>query len=145
MSNVAASFANLVKTCNGRFKSAAQAHFLLSQCVNNAFVAMGTVHGNGYSIFYTCDAEGVVKVQKQTVRRGLVTEWERAPAGQQSVQDLREAKRIQRLIRQAKQSIAERQAAWDAGQYPNRDLFDQAQDRELAGLAKLEEMLAQVA
>jgi hypothetical protein len=145
MSNFAASFASLVKTRNGRFKSAAQAQFLMSQCVNNEYVAMGTVHGNGYSIFYTCDAEGVVKVQKQTVRRGLVTEWERAQAGQQSVQDLREVKRIQRLIKQAERSIAERQAAWLAGEYPNRALFDQAQDRDLAGLRKLEEMLAQVA
>ena len=145
MSEFAASFASLVKTRNGRFKSAAQAQFLQSKCNGGEYVAMGTVHGNAYTIFYQCDTEGEVRVQKQTTRKGLVTEWERAQAGVQSVQDAKESKRIQRLIQQAERSIAERQAAWLAGQYPSRALFDQAQDREQAGLVKLKEMLAQVA
>lgn len=145
MSDIAHSFAHLVKTNNGLFKSPAQAQFLLSQCRGNEFVAMGDTYGNGYTIFYICDHQGVVRVQKQTVAQGLTTQWERRVEGQVTLQDAKEIKRLQRLIRQTEKSMAERTASRAAGQYPNELLYNQAQERDLQGLQQLNHMLAALA
>jgi hypothetical protein len=145
MSAVAQSFANLVKTNNGLFKSPAQAAFLLSQCTDNEYTASGTVYGKGYTLFYTCDDMGVVKVQKQTVAKGLTTQWERVTEGQVSTQDLKEIKRIKRMIKQTELSMASRTLAREQGQYPNELLFKEAQDRDLQGLQTLQKMLANFA
>lgn len=144
MSAVAQSFANIVKTNNGFFKSAAQAGFLLSQCAGSEFVTTGTVGRNGYTLFYTCDQQGVTRVQKQTVAKGLVLVWERVTDGQVSIQDARETKRIQRLIKQTEKSMAERAAARAAGQYPNELLFSEAQERDQRALQELNRMLSQL-
>lgn len=65
MSNVAISFASLVKSNNGFFKSEAQAKFLLAQCQEeNTFITSGTVYRNTFQLFYVCDAHGVVRVDK---------------------------------------------------------------------------------
>lgn len=142
MSQIAQSFANIVKTNNGSFKSAAQAAFLLSQCTGFEFVTTGTVGRNVYTLFYTCDDQGVTRVQKQTVAKGLVVQWERVEAGQVSIQDAREIKRIKRLIKQTEQSITERSASRAAGQYPNELLFSEAQERDQRSLQELNQMLA---
>ena len=142
MDPIAQSFANIVKTNNGRFKSQAQRNLLLNQCDGNQFVTMGTVGRNGYTLFYTCDLEGVVRVQKQTVARGLVLTWERVEAGQVSIQDAREIKRIKRLIKQTEQSMTSREASRAAGEYPIESLYAEAQARDQAGLAELNRMLA---
>lgn len=64
-SQVAMSFASLVKVNNGFFKSEKQAAFLLSQCQEeNVFYAGGSVYKNSYMMEYHCDAKGVVKVVK---------------------------------------------------------------------------------
>lgn len=142
--SLAPSFANLVKTNNGLFKSAAQAQYLLSQCRDGEYVAMGSAYGHGFTLFYTCDAKGVVKVSKQTVGKGLVTQWERAEAGKVSIQDEKEIKRLKRLIKQTEKSLAERQASKDAGEYPNEALFSEAQGRDQASLVELNSMLAKL-
>lgn len=144
MSQIAQSFANIVRTNNGAFKSAAQAQFLLSQCQGNEFVTSGTVGRNGYTLFYTCDAQGVVSVKKQTVARGLVLQWERVAEGQVSIQTLKEIKRIKRLIRQTEQSMAERETSRAAGKYPSEALFQEAQGRDQEALVTLNQMLAQL-
>lgn len=65
MSQVAMSFASLVKSNNGFFKSEKQAAFLLSQCQEqNVFYAGGSIYKNSYMMEYHCDAKGVVKVVK---------------------------------------------------------------------------------
>ena len=46
MSQIAQSFANIVKTNNGFFKSQAQRNLLLNQCEGNEFVTTGTVGRN---------------------------------------------------------------------------------------------------
>lgn len=139
---IAQSLANLVKTNNGFFKSAAQAAFITSQ--GSEFTASGTVGKNGYTVFYTVDKKGVVKVEKQTVAKGLVLQWERAEEGQVSVQDLKEIKRIKRLIKQTETSIAERLESYKAGEYPNAVIFAEAQLRDAQSLQTLNEMLAKL-
>lgn len=65
MSNVAISFASIVKSNNGFFKSEAQAKFLISQCQEeNTFFTGGNVYGNSFTLSYECDSKGVVKVEK---------------------------------------------------------------------------------
>lgn len=71
MSNVAISFASLVKSNNGFFKSEAQASFLLSQCQEeNVFFSSGEVYNNGFMIEYICDDKGVIKVVKTLSKSG---------------------------------------------------------------------------
>lgn len=65
MSNVAISFASLVKSNNGSFKSEAQATFLLDQCQEvNVFTSTGSVYNSTFVLSYICDDKGVVKVEK---------------------------------------------------------------------------------
>lgn len=79
MSNVAVSFASLVKSNNGMFKSEAQAKFLLSQCQEeNTFFVGGQVYNNSYTLSYNCDSLGVVSVEKYLPKSGkTTTTWER--------------------------------------------------------------------
>ena len=141
---IAQSFANIVKTNNGAFKSAAQAAYLLSQCEDGQYVSSGTTYGNCYVMFYICDDQGVIRVQKQTVAKGLVTQWERRVEGTVSLQDAKEIKRIKRMIKQTEQSIASREASRAAGEYPSRSLFDEAQGRDHAALVELNTILAKL-
>ena len=142
MSQIAQSLANLVKTNNGLFKSAAQAAFITSQ--GSEFTASGAVGRNVYTMFYVVDSKGVVKVQKQTVAKGLVLVWERVEAGQVSIQDAREIKRIKRLIKQTEQSMASREASRAAGEYPSDALYAEAQGRDQQSLETLQQMLAKL-
>lgn len=66
MSNVDISFRALVKNNAGFFKSEKQARFLRGQCENDVFVIGGQVFNQGYSDMFFCDADGVVKVVRNT-------------------------------------------------------------------------------
>lgn len=80
MSDLAISFASLVKTNNGMFKSSKQAAFLLSQCQEaSTFYASGAVYNNGYTLAYVCDEQGVIQVKKSTKNKDSVT-WDRLAA-----------------------------------------------------------------
>ena len=142
--DLSVSFANLVKTNNGFFKSEAQAKFLLSMCDNGVYHTSGHVHGNSFVLFYTCDKKGVTKVQKQTSGKGLVTQWERVEEGKVSVQNEKEIKRIKRLIKQTENKIASRLDAFKSGAYPNEDLFKMSNERDQASLVELNTMLAKL-
>lgn len=76
---IAVSFASLVKSNNGFFKSEKQSAFLLSKCQDtNTFVCGGNVYNNSFTMFYICDSLGVLKVEKYTPKSGkTVTTWER--------------------------------------------------------------------
>ena len=79
MNNLAASFASLVKSNNGLFKSEKQAAFLLSVCQDaGTFYTGGQVYGNSYSLEYNCDDSGVVSVKKYLPKTGkIVITWSR--------------------------------------------------------------------
>ena len=79
MDNLAASFASLVKSNNGLFKSEKQAAFLLSVCQDaGTFYTGGQVYGNSYSLQYNCDDSGVVSVEKYLPKTGkIVITWSR--------------------------------------------------------------------
>lgn len=79
MDNLAASFASLVKSNNGLFKSEKQAAFLLSVCQDaGTFYTGGQVYGNSYSLQYNCDDAGVVSVEKYLPKTGkIIVTWSR--------------------------------------------------------------------
>jgi len=139
------SFASLVKTNNGFFKSDKQASFLLSQCRDGEYSTSGHLHGNSYQLFYTCDDAGVTKVEKSTHAKGLVLQWERVEEGKTSIQTSKEFKRLTRLINGYVKSIASRQASMDAGTYDApQTIFDSCMQAEQDQIVRLKEMIAQI-
>jgi hypothetical protein len=116
MSNVAVSFASLVKSNNGMFKSEAQAKFLLSQCQEeNTFVCGGNVYNNSFTIFYICDSLGVVKVEKYLPKSGkTTTTWERLTADQFQASQEAKATSKARDIALQEASVAKWQVRQDA-------------------------------
>jgi hypothetical protein len=117
MDSIAQSFATLVNTNNGIFKSPAQAVFLLAKCTDSEYIASGDIMGNGFSNHYECDAKGVITVRKYTKKKGFVITWTRPVEGEVSVQDAKEIKRLKKNIKSLMASIASRQASYDSGEY----------------------------
>ena len=141
---VAQSFAHLVKSNNGLFKSPAQSQFLLSKCHNGEYVTSGSSYGHGYTLFYICDQKGVQRVQKQTVGKGLTTQWERREAGQTSIQDEKEIKRLTRKLKQIERAIADRKASYERGEYDSDELYQWGQGRDLNSVEQIKQMLAKL-
>ena len=118
MDNLAASFASLVKSNNGLFKSEKQAAFLLSVCQDaGTFYTGGQVYGNSYSLQYNCDDAGVVSVEKylpKTGRHAIV--WSRlTPAEFAANQAAKAAVNAKEAALQA-EAVARFQARADAFQ-----------------------------
>lgn len=136
------SFASLVKNNNGMFKSDAQAKFLLSKCDGKEYIAGGSVYGNTYQLIYHCDDKGVTKVEKYTQNTGSKIQWTRKEAGTLSVQDEKELKRLNRLLKQYEKSIADRVAAFKAGKYAaGKSLYDESQSRDYDSIAQIKQMI----
>ena len=115
---IAASFASLVKSNNGFFKSEKQAAFLLSKCQDgNTFVCGGHVYRNPFTLYYVCDASGVVRVEKYTSKTGKnVTTWTRqSDEAFQASQAAKEASKARDIAVQAA-AMAKFQARQDAFQ-----------------------------
>ena len=117
MNALALSFASLVKSNNGFFKSDKQASFLLSQCQDeNTFTASGDVYGNQYQMIYHCDDKGIVKVEKHTPHTGItLVTFERHIEGvvnaTEAAAKAKEGKRIAKEIKRLEKAIQERTAA----------------------------------
>lgn len=142
---VSSSFASLVKSNNGFFKSDKQAEFLLNQCSENVYCSQAiTKFRSWYSMIYFCDAKGVTKVEKNT-STGLTVVWERAAEGQVSMQDAKEIKRLQRLIKQDQKSIESRTKSMEAGSYDGAmSLYNYSMERDIKSIQTLEAMLAKI-
>lgn len=117
MTNLAQSFASLVKTNNGMFKSPTQARFLLSQCQAHEYISSGSIMGSGFTVHYECDNIGVKAVIKYTKSKGFVTQWTRVVEGEVSVQDAKMIKSLNKSIKAMTKAIASRQASYDSGEY----------------------------
>jgi len=137
--NLAVSFASLVKSNNGFFKSEKQAAFLLGKCQEvNVFYAGGNVYGNSFTLSYVCDEKGVVKVEKYLPKTGKVeTTFMRHVEGTENAVEkaakAKEYKRITREIKALEKKISARIEARATGQYTGSDeLFtvSQAYDEE---------------
>lgn len=136
MSDIAISFASLVKSNNGMFKSDKQAEFLLSHCENGEFITCGNMYGHSFNLTYVCDAQGVTRVIHYTSNTGDKTTWERVEAGKVSVQERKEFKRIMREIKRIEKSIAERDSALDNGQYATHmELYESSNTNDQEMLA----------
>jgi hypothetical protein len=150
MSNVAVSFASLVKSNNGLFKSEKQAAFLLSQCQElNTFICGGDVYGNNFSLFYHCDAQGVEKVIKYLPQSGKSeTVWLRHVVGTvnevEAAKQAKEQKRLKREINRLKKAIEAREANRDS--YKGAEaLFEESQEQDKRDLQEYEAMLSSLA
>lgn len=139
------SFASLVKSNNGKFKSDAQAKFLLSKCDGNEYISGGSVYGNTFQLIYHCDNQGITKVEKYTKATGSKIQWERKEAGTLSVQDEKELKRLNKLLKQTEKSIADRESSMKAGTYhANKSLYDDSMKRDNDSLAQIKQMIAKL-
>lgn len=136
------SFASLVKSNNGLFKSDAQAKFLLSKCDGKEYITGGSMYGNTFQLTYYCDNRGVTKVEKYTKAAGPKIQWTRKEAGTLSVQDEKELKRLNRLLKQTEKSIADREASMKAGTYhADKSLYDDSMKRDNDSLKQIKQMI----
>lgn len=121
--SISLSFASLVKSNNGMFKSEAQAKFLLSQCQEtNTFSSGGNVYGNSFTLSYVCDDKGIVSVEKYLPGKGKVqTTWMRHVEGTtnavESASKAKEIKRLNKEIKSLEKRIQARKEAFQAGEY----------------------------
>jgi hypothetical protein len=137
MSNLAISFASLVKNNNGLFKSEKQAEFLLKMCQESmTFIAPGNVGRHGYCLYYICDEKGVVRIEKSLQSKGGVTvTWERRGEGKVTVQDAKLIKQLKRYIKQFERNIKERRDSKEKYFKDNDEymmgLYYRSEEREL--------------
>jgi hypothetical protein len=140
MNDITISFASLVKSNKGYFKSEKQAEFLNSQLDNGVHISYGTVWGANYQLAYACDAKGVVTVTKSTAANGAKVIWQRVVDGCISVQDAKETKRIARMIAQIEKIIVSRDAAVASGEYTNMKMYADSNQRDIDQLIALHAM-----
>lgn len=144
---ISKSFASLVASNNGFFKSEVQASFLLSQCQDgNTYTTSGMVYNNSFTLMYHCDSQGVVSVEKYTNKTGLVTTWERHVEGAvnatEAAQQSKEVKRITRAIKGLKKQVEAMEASKaDYEAQGMMELFNSAKAADLAAIAEWEAML----
>jgi predicted lipid-binding transport protein (Tim44 family) len=141
MSDIAKSFASLVKSNNGLFKSEKQAAFLLSQCQEgHVFSTGGFIYNNPFRMFYHCSAKGVVKVEKYTATTGkTVTLWEPKQEGVMSQAEAKKLKFYEREIKAIKAMLEKRQKAFDNGEYNDyAGLFERSMTSDLERLEGFE-------
>lgn len=141
---IAQSFAYLVKTNNGTFKSEKQANFLLSKCnLDQKFIDDTPKDA---VMFYLCDGTGVVSVERYSLKTGKTKkEWERKVTGILSVQDQKEIKRLRRLLAQTEETIAKRNAAFADGEYEGEEsLYVESNERDVRVVKELNEMIKQL-
>ena len=141
---IAQSFAYLVKTNNGKFKSEKQANFLLSKCnLDQKFIDDTPKDA---VMFYLCDGTGVVSVERYSLKTGKTKkEWERKVTGILSVQDQKEIKRLRRLLAQTEETIAKRNAAFADGEYEGEEsLYVESNERDVRVVKELNEMIKQL-
>lgn len=138
------SFAQLVKSNNGMFKSDKQAAFLTSKCNANMYSTSDEVFGNSYTMFYEIDSRGITKVIKHTRAKGDVVEWTRPVEGKLSAQDVKNIKWYKREIKSMETSIAKRIEAKLAGMYPDEEMFNSCQKEDAERLQHFKELLEMV-
>ena len=144
MSEFGASFAGLVKSNGGLFKSEKQAQFLLSRCDGDTYIAGGHSGYAFYQLQYRCDALGVVEVSKYTSARGTLVVWQRPVAGMVPVQDQKEVKRLTRMRKQLEKDLAERHALMSIGKWESKSLYDEAQKRDLKSIEEIDDLLSRL-
>jgi len=75
--SISKSLFSLAKNNNGKFKSVAQAKYILSiASPNKMLAASNNVYGNNYTFFFSFDDEGITLIEKDTKKNSSVY-WER--------------------------------------------------------------------
>lgn len=108
-SNIAVSFASLVKNNNGFFKSEKQAAFLLDQTHSGTYMAFHKAFNSSSSTEYVCDDKGVLFVFKNNTVKGAPVQtkvFDRNDSSfANSVIDAKQSKHIKALHRDAKNML----------------------------------------
>lgn len=146
MSNLAITFASLVKNNNGRFQSEKQFEFLISQCETNehghrVYVTSGSLFHNSWKLEYVCDDFGVVYVIKHTGKKS-VRVWEYEMAGKVSVQAKKEIKRLERMAKETVARMVARNAAYYNGDYAlMMDTYHEANIRDNESIIQIHKQI----
>ena len=74
--SISKSLFSLAKNNNGKFKSVAQAKYILSVAYDNILAVSDNVYGNTYTFFFSFDDEGITLIEKDTKKNSSVY-WER--------------------------------------------------------------------
>jgi hypothetical protein len=75
--SISKSLFSLAKNNNGKFKSVAQAKYILSiASPNNLLAVSNNVYGNTYTFFFSFDDEGITLIEKDTKKNSSVY-WKR--------------------------------------------------------------------
>ena len=136
------SFASLVKNNGGLFKSEKQAAFLLSMCNDNVYIACGR-SWDSFTNEYHCDQQGVIKVVHHSKAAGFKITWTRPIAGEVSVQDAKEIKRLKREIKSLEKSMASREKSFVEGQYADMlSVYQNSKASDSEMLEKYKNLLA---
>lgn len=139
--DICLSFFNLING-DGRFKSEQQAKFLLSQCVDGMYTFEGKHFRNAYCEMFRCDGDGVVSHTHYTHSKGNVLMWQRRIPGGGAVQDVRETKRLQRLLKQAVRELRETDEANARGEYDGfPTVYESTVMRHIETISQLTEKL----
>ncbi|SOK58301.1 hypothetical protein [Yersinia phage fHe-Yen9-04] len=149
MSDLTTSLLSLAKNNGGNFKSEKQSAMFNSLASNGVLVlAGGSVYGNTWSYEFIIDSTGVVSVNKLSYSKAGVASTEAmfsrdgtVQADRKVAQDDKNTKRIKREIKGLEKRIKQRQAEYDAGQYPDAEMFNKAQREDRDNLEEYQAML----
>lgn len=113
---------SLTKNNGGKFKSEAQAKFIIDYLKKNQnFIGQADSGYNTAPLFAEADAEGITKVIKHTFSggKGYKDEvvWERGTPGVLSPKREKEIKNYDNATKKLEKALADRKKSWDAGTY----------------------------
>lgn len=149
MSDLITSLLSLTKNNAGVFKSEKQSAMFNRLASNGVLVlAGGSVYGNSWSYEFIMDSTGIVAVNKLSYSKAGAASTEAmfsrcgtVQADRKAAQDDKNTKRIKREIKGLEKTIKQRQAEFDAGQYPNADMFNTSQQNDIQQLQAYKDML----
>lgn len=149
MSDFTTSLLSLAKNNGGIFKSEKQAAMFNKIASNGVLVFTGgSVYGNTWSYEFVVDTTGIISVNKLSYTKAGVASIEpmfsrdgSVQAARATAQDDKNIKRIKREIKGLEKLIKQRQTEYDAGQYPDAEMFNRSQQEDRQQIEAYKSML----
>ena len=114
---IQSSILGLAKNNNGFFKSEKQADFLISQMeISDGCIGHFTSGYHSCPLFATHDKEGILKIEKQTVK-GIVAIFERVVEGTLNSLQLKRLKSLKTNLKKLEIQLQNRISSWEDGSY----------------------------
>ena len=116
----------LTKNNGGKFKSEAQAKFILDYLKKNQnFIGQADSGYNSAPLFAEADAEGITKIVKHTFSSGKGYKdsvvWERTESGTLTPTQQKQIKNYDNATKRLEKKLAEKVSAWEDGSYGKGD------------------------